>query len=196
MCPPLHSGMGLYTIGHSTRPLPEFIELLHAHGISRVIDVRRFPGSRRYPQYGQVQLQSGLEVEGIGYVHVEALGGRRSTNAESTNTAWRNASFRAYADYMATPEFRRALDELLARAADEDVAVMCAEAVPWRCHRNLIADAAVARGVDVRHITGPSAPSRHKLSRHGVVRADGTVSYPAPTAAQTDLLGDPAAGEQ
>ena len=188
--------MGLFTIGHSTRPLPEFIELLRAHGISRVIDVRRFPGSRRHPQYGQVQLQTGLEAEGIGYVHVEALGGRRSTNAESANTAWRNASFRAYADYMATPEFRKALDELLARAVEEDVAIMCAEAVPWRCHRNLIADAAVARGVEVRHITGPSAPSGHKLSRHGVVRADGTVSYPAPAAAQTDLLGDPGAGEQ
>lgn len=184
--------MALFTIGHSTRTLDDFIGLLRAHGIRRLIDVRRFPGSRRHPQFGGEALRAALAAVDIAYEHVEAFGGRRTPQVDSPNAAWRNASFRAYADHMATPDFRAALDALLASAEGEDVVVMCAEAVPWRCHRNLIADAATARGVAVRHITGPGSASEHKLSRDARVRRDGTVGYPAESAAQTDLLNDPA----
>lgn len=179
--------MGLFTVGHSTRTLDEFLDLLEAHGIRRVVDVRRFPGSRRHPHFGSDAVARALEARAIAYEHAEALGGRRSTSPTSSNTGWRNASFRGYADHMQTHAFQVALERLLAQAAREPVAIMCAEAVPWRCHRNLIADAAAARGVTSRHITAPDRAEEHRLSGHAVVAPDGSVRYPA-AAAQADLF--------
>lgn len=180
--------MALFTIGHSTRDIDDFVALLQSHGIRRLMDVRRFPGSRRYPQFGSEALAHTLAMHGIAYEHVEALGGRRPTSATSPNGAWRNASFRGYADYMMTAEFQDALGRLLEQASDEDVVVMCAEAVPWRCHRNLIADAAVARGVAVRHILSEVRTDGHTLSAHARVRPDEGLVYPPSSEAQPDLL--------
>src|SRR4051794_4314409 len=127
----------LYTIGHSTRTIEQFIALLRENGVELLVDVRRFPGSRRHPQFGIASLAASLAAEGIGYAHAEPLGGRRGGDADpsSPNTAWRNAAFRAYADYMATPPFRAALDRLIALSRERPTVIMCAEAVPWRCHR-------------------------------------------------------------
>lgn len=177
--------MALFTIGHSTRGIDEFIALLEAHGIDELVDVRRFPGSRRHPQFGSAALEASLAAAGIGYRHIEVLGGRRDALPDSPHGAWRNASFRGYADHMDTPEFQAALDEVLASAESRNVVVMCAEAVPWRCHRNLIADAATARGVDVLHIHTADRAEPHTLSKHARPRPDGTVEYPA---LQRDLL--------
>lgn len=182
-------GMGLYTVGHSSRTLEELVALLRAHGIRRLVDVRRFPGSRRHPQFGREALAQALTAAGITYEHAEALGGRRRAAPDSPNDAWRNASFRGYADHMGSSEFRRALDDLLRAAVHEDVAAMCAEAVPWRCHRNLIADAAVARGIAVAHILTAERADPHRLSAHARVQPDGSLVYPAGGAAQPDLFG-------
>jgi len=165
--------MRIYTIGHSTRTLDELISLLREHRIERLADIRRYPGSRRYPHFSRESLAQSLP---IAYVHVPELGGRRKPLPDSPNTGWRNEQFRAYADYMATPEFAAALDMLL----DSDVrtAIMCAEAVPWRCHRSLISDALTVRGVEVRHITGKASPSLHALTPFARVE-NGRISYPA-----------------
>jgi uncharacterized protein (DUF488 family) len=180
----------VYTIGHSTRSIEQFIALLAEHGVELLVDVRRFPGSRRHPQFESAALAASLAEAGIAYLHAEALGGRRSSgkSAASPNTAWRNDAFRAYADYMATPEFRRALDRLVALSAERAAAVMCAEAVPWRCHRRLITDALLARGIPVADIVGPGPAAPAHLSEHAVVSADGLVVYPAPGGAQEDLF--------
>ena len=172
--PPLE----LFTIGHSTLAIEEFVALLHTHAIEHVVDVRRFPASRRHPHFARDALAKTLATEGLDYTHMEALGGRRAARPDSPNDAWRNASFRGYADYLQTGEFREALDRVLDLAAEQRVVVMCAEAVPWRCHRNLIADAVTARGVEVYHITGTKA-AVHKLSPHAVKGSDGTLTYPA-----------------
>jgi uncharacterized protein (DUF488 family) len=177
----------LFTIGHSTRELGEFIALLHDNGITHLYDVRRFPASRRYPHFNGAALEHELVAAGIGYTHVEAMGGRRATSNDSRNSAWRNASFRAYADYMASSEFKAALNDVRTHAARNNVVVMCAEAVPWRCHRNLIADAAVARGDEVRHITGPGEPAPHTLSAHARVQG-GELLYPGEKDAQDELF--------
>ena len=169
----------IYTIGHSTRPLPEFLGLLGAHGITQVWDVRRYPGSRRYPQFGRDALAVALAEAGIGYEHAPDLGGRRSARPDSSNTAWRSAAFRGYADHMETPAFQAALARLLDVGRARRTAVLCAEAVPWRCHRQLIADALVARGEPVAHILSDASPERHRLSPHARVLADGGVRYPA-----------------
>lgn len=170
--------MALFTIGHSTRGLDEFIALLEAHGIDELVDVRRFPGSRRHPQFGSAALEASLAQAGMAYRHAEVLGGRRDVRADSPHGAWRNTSFRGYADHMDTAEFQAALEEVLTEAESRNVVVMCAEAVPWRCHRNLIADAATARGVTVLHIHTPERAEPHALSKHARARADGTVEYP------------------
>lgn len=180
--------MALFTVGHSTRDIDEFVALLQAHDIDRLVDVRRFPGSRRYPQFGSESLARTLAAHDIAYEHAEALGGRRPTSAASPNGAWRNASFRGYADYMMTREFHDALARVLDLAKDENVVVMCAEAVPWRCHRNLIADAAVARGVAVRHILSAERTDEHSLSGHARLRSDGQLVYPPSGDAQPDLF--------
>jgi uncharacterized protein (DUF488 family) len=166
----------LFTIGHSTRSLEEFLGLLEREGVTHLVDVRAFPASRRYPHFNGPELEKSLAAGGIAYSHAPELGGRRPAKRDSHNSQWRNEGFRGYADYMETPRFASALDELLRAAATERVVIMCAEAVPWRCHRSLISDAALARGVPVFHILD-SGTHEHKLTSfaridHGRVRYD------------------------
>jgi uncharacterized protein (DUF488 family) len=153
----------LFTLGHSTRSIEELLGLLAEHGIEVLVDVRRFPGSRRHPQFSREALAGSLAGAGVDYVHDPDLGGRREPRPDSPNTAWRVAAFRGYADYMGSEPFAAALLRLLQRAARSRTAVLCAEAVPWRCHRRLIADAATARGVEVLHILGHGRAERHEL---------------------------------
>ena len=160
-------GSRLWTIGHSTRSLDEFLALLRAHGITHVADVRRFPGSRKYPHFGSETLAAALASAGIGYTHMPELGGRRAPRPDSPHTAWRNASFRGYADYMDTPEFADAVTRLADVAGRERVAIMCAEAVWWRCHRSMIADWFTANGWRVMHITSFVAPRPHPVRAIG-----------------------------
>jgi uncharacterized protein (DUF488 family) len=175
----------MYTIGHSTRPLDEFLGLLRAHGVIRLADVRTVPRSRRHPHFEMETLSQSLDDAGIVYRHFAALGGLRKPRADSANTAWRHAGFRGYADYMETPAFRSALHDLLAFAelprmpqTDDSAshppgtAIMCAEAVWWRCHRQLLADALVARGLDVRHIMSASSAPAHALSDFAAIDGD------------------------
>lgn len=168
--------MTIYTIGHSTRPLDEFLALLERSRIERLVDVRAFPGSRRHPHFSRESLARELPEHTIEYVHRPSLGGRRRLLADSPPSAWRNESFRAYADYMRTEQFHRALDELIALGAECRTVIMCSEAVPWRCHRSLISDAITARGGDVQHILD-SGTSQHTLTSFAVVE-DGEVTYP------------------
>jgi uncharacterized protein (DUF488 family) len=170
-------GLDLYTIGHSTRRIDEFLALLQAHGIQQLVDVRTAAGSRRNPQFMKNELSRTLAAHAIRYTHIPTLGGFRKPRADSPNAAWRNASFRGYADYMQTPEFERALAELLDLAARAPTAVMCAESVPWRCHRSLIADAVVARGLTAGHITSPYRCNAHMLTSFARVES-GRVTYP------------------
>lgn len=179
---PANADSLVLTIGHSTRPLEEFLELLEANGVQRVIDVRTVPRSRRNPQYDQANLPASLETAGIGYEQAPALGGFRRTSDESPNTGWRNLSFRGYADYMQTPEFEQALDQLMVTAHRERVALMCAEAVPWRCHRSLIADALVVRGIPVEEIISGPRRREHKLTRFAHVQGN-RITYPPEAAA-------------
>ncbi len=181
----------IFTIGHSTRGIDEFIALLREHGVEVLVDVRRFPGSRRHPHFGSGALEASLAAAGIGYRHAEALGGRRASdiNAASPNTAWRHQAFRAYADYMATPPFQAALAELIELSRERAAVIMCAEAVPWRCHRRLITDALLARGIPVNDIIGPGPASPARLSEHALVQADGGVIYPARLEVQEELFG-------
>jgi uncharacterized protein (DUF488 family) len=186
---PRHSRrVTIFTIGHSTRRPEELLSLLLASGVRRLVDVRRYPGSRRYPHFGQAALQQSLAEHGISYVHEPALGGRRAPAPDSVNRAWRSASFRGYADYMATAEFLHALRRTLAGADADPTALMCAEAVPWRCHRQLIADAIVARGVEVRHIIGPTPPAVHVLNPAARVGAQQVLTYPDADTLQERLL--------
>ena len=169
----------VYTIGHSNRTAEEFIELLHIHGIEQVIDVRTVPKSRYNPQFEGVALARTLKKQGIAYQRFEELGGFRRAKKDSTkNSGWRNASFRGYADYMSTPEFSDGLAHLEAAAHEKVTAFMCAEAVPWRCHRSLIADALIVRSWDVFDITSKSAPKKHKRTPFLRVRK-GVLTYPA-----------------
>jgi uncharacterized protein (DUF488 family) len=142
----------VFTVGHSARTIEEFVHLLIAHAIQHVADVRSIPRSRQNPQFNRDQLPAALQPFGIDYSHMPGLGGRRHARKDSTNTGWRNVSFRGYADYMDTPAFKDSLNQCIALARKQRVALMCAEAVPWRCHRSLIADALLARGVEVREI--------------------------------------------
>jgi uncharacterized protein (DUF488 family) len=190
--------MPIHTIGHSTRSSDELIALLRENGIRLIADIRRFPGSKRYPHFASEAMAEWLPENGIAYLHMPALGGRRKALADSRNTAWRNEQFRAYADYMATDEFRAAVEKLLSLTGvggresgvegkespalhsqrPTPVAIMCAEAVPWRCHRNLVADELTRRGIEVLHIIGPAAPKRHLMNPHAVIEGDHLV-YPA-----------------
>jgi uncharacterized protein (DUF488 family) len=171
--------MTIFTVGHSTRSADEFGQVLAAHGIERLVDVRQFPGSRRYPHFGAGPLAASLAEQGIEYRHEVALGGRRRATADSPNGFWRNASFRAYADYMATPEFAAALDRMMALAAEKKTAIMCAEAVPWRCHRWLISDALAARGIEVVHLIDAHCNQPHVLNPNAQLDAHGKLTYPA-----------------
>ena len=173
----------IFTVGHSTRSIEDFIALLTAHGVQQLVDVRTIPRSRHNPQFGAEQLSESLQQAGIVYEPMRALGGLRHARRDSINTAWRNASFRGYADYMQTPEFATALDDLIDVARRRRTAIMCAEAVPWRCHRSLIADALLVRGVHVEEIASATATRAHKLTPWA--RVDGTrVTYPGPAEAE------------
>lgn len=172
--------MRILTVGHSTRSLDELVGLLRAHGVESLVDVRSVPRSRRNPQFNGETLPDDLAGHGVSYHHLPALGGLRRARPDSPNTAWENASFRGYADHMLTGEFEAGLAELLALADDRQVAIMCAEAVPWRCHRSLVADALVARGVAVEHVMRPDRADRHELRDWAVVDRDGRVTYPGP----------------
>ncbi len=167
----------IFTVGHSTRTAEDFIALLKENGVTRLVDVRTVPRSARNPQFNRETLPATLVRAGIAYAHMKDLGGLRRARKDSINTGWRNASFRGYADYMQTPEFASALDELIAFARNERVAIMCAEAVPWRCHRSLIGDALLVRGFDVQDITGPGKTRPHQLTPFA--RVEGTsITYP------------------
>lgn len=167
----------ILTVGHSARPLDEFIRLLQENGTTRVLDVRKMPRSRPNPQFNGDTLADALAQVGIGYTHLPALGGLRRPRANSPNGAWRNRSFQGYADHMQTPEFAQGLEEVIRLAAQDRVALMCAEAVPWRCHRSLIADALAARGLAVANILGPKRCTPHRLRPWA--RLEGTrVTYP------------------
>jgi uncharacterized protein (DUF488 family) len=166
----------IWTIGHSIRPIEAFIALLRWQRIELVVDVRRFPGSRRHPQFNGGALAASLSDAGIGYRSAPELGGRRTPRRDSRNTAWRNASFRGYADYMETAEFRAALETLTADAVRQPTAIMCAEAMWWQCHRSLIADALKVRGIDVFHILdGPKIQEHPYTAAARVV--DGRLDY-------------------
>jgi len=170
--------MNVYTIGHSTRGADELSALLREHEIKLLADIRRYPGSKRYPHFASEAMAQWLPEHGIGYIHMPELGGRRKPLPDSRNTAWRNEQFRAYADYMATDEFRAAIDKLLALAERQRVTIMCAEAVPWRCHRNLVADDLTRRGIDVMHIIGAGKAKVHTLNPHAQIEGKHLV-YPA-----------------
>ena len=154
----------ILSIGHSTRPLEELIGLLKENGVTCLLDVRSVPRSRHNPQYNADALPGPLAAAGIAYRHAPELGGLRKPRKDSMNQGWRNASFRGYADYMQTPEFKSALESLVDVAKLGPACIMCAEAVPWRCHRSLISDALAVRGVEVRHIMGPGKTGAHKLT--------------------------------
>lgn len=166
------------TIGHSTRPIEEFVHLLKAHAIERLVDVRTVPGSRHNPQFNRDQLSPSLHSASIHYTYMAGLGGFRHSSADSVNMGWRNASFRGYADYMQTAEFRDHLNALIKLAEQERIAIMCAEAVPWRCHRSLIADAMLVRGIEVREITSATGTRVHSLTPFARVCGTG-ITYPA-----------------
>jgi uncharacterized protein (DUF488 family) len=170
--------MLLHTIGHSNRPLADFLALLAENNVEHIADVRRFPGSRRHPQFGRDALAASLADAGIRYTHLPALGGRRSTrDAASPNSAWRVAAFAAYADYMLTADFARAFTELEALAKNSRAAIMCAEALPWQCHRRLIADQFLAQGWSVLDIIGPNNTKPHELPPFAKIE-HGQVTYP------------------
>jgi uncharacterized protein (DUF488 family) len=167
----------IFTLGHSTLPIERFLAILKAHGIERLVDVRTVPRSRHNPQFNSDALERSLTAEGIRYVAMPALGGLRHARKDSLNTGWRNASFRGYADYMQTPDFEEALDKLIAMGRRERSAIMCAEAVPWRCHRSLVADALSVRGIAAVEVLSETSWRLHKLTPFAQV--EGTrISYP------------------
>ena len=174
---PKESELTILTIGHSTRTLDEFVELLTAYHVTLVVDVRTVPRSRHNPQFNKEPLPNSLKLAGVKYAHLPEIGGLRRPKSDSVNLAWRNKSFRGYADYMQTKEFTENLLNLIALARENRLAVMCAEALPWRCHRSLIADALVVRHVKVEHILSAESSISHRLSEWAQV--EGTrISYP------------------
>ena len=167
----------VYTIGHSTHPIDEFIQILHAFEIEKVVDMRTIPKSRHNPQFNENELGEELRKHHIEYARLEGLGGLRHTTKTSINTAWRNTSFRGFADYMQTPEFSRALDELIDLAKEKRIAIMCAEAVPWRCHRSLIGDALLVQNIKVEDIFDENTSQPHRIT--GWAKVDGNkITYP------------------
>jgi len=166
----------IWTVGHSTHSAEAFDAILQAHAIEALVDVRSFPGSRRYPQFNQSQLSEQLKKNGIDYFHNPKLGGRRRPSPTSTNTAWRNASFRAYADHMDSAEFKAGIDELVAIAKSKRTAIMCAESVWWRCHRSLISDYLKANGLTVIHIMDAQKTQEHPYTSAASI-VEGKLSY-------------------
>jgi uncharacterized protein (DUF488 family) len=167
----------ILTVGHSTRSIEEFLVILAAHGVEQLCDIRTIPKSRRNPQFARDELAASCARAGIAYEHLPGLGGLRHPRKDSINTAWRNDSFRGYADYMQTPEFERSLDELIELASERRTAIMCAEAVPWRCHRSLVADALTARGIAVEHIMSAKSRKAHTYTPYAKVDGE-RVTYP------------------
>jgi len=172
------------TIGHSTHTIEEFILLLQAHGATCVVDVRTVPRSRHNPQFNKASLPRSLKKAGLGYVHAPGLGGLRHAKGDSPNVGWRNTSFRGYADYMQTPEFEKALDKLIELAKQDRIALMCAETVPWRCHRSLIADALLVRGIRTEDIMSATRRQVHTLTPFAKVR-DTAITYPTEASGST-----------
>jgi uncharacterized protein (DUF488 family) len=170
--------MTVSTVGHSTHPIEEFIHILEAHCMRRLVDVRTIPRSRRNPQFNLESLSASLHKAGIDYRHLPGLGGLRRPRKDSINTAWRNASFRGYADYMQSPEFGESLNDLIELASEAPTVIMCAEAVPWRCHRSLIADALVARGIPAMEILTATNSQPHAITSFAQVEGQ-RVTYPA-----------------
>ena len=170
--------MTVLTIGHSTRPIEEFLDILRAHGVEQLVDVRTIPKSRRVPQFNQEALAAKLKAAGIAYVHVKELGGLRHAKKDSVNSGWRNASFRGYADYLGTAEFSAGLERLLELARAKRTAIMCAEAVPWRCHRSLIGDALLVRKVQVEDIMSATQRRAHTMTPFAKV-CGVEITYPA-----------------
>jgi len=164
------------SIGHSTRPVSDFIEIIRAYGIKKVVDIRTIPKSRHNPQFNKEALRESLKEVKIGYLHMKGLGGLRHALKDSPNTGWRNASFRGFADYMQTEEFEESLEKLIEEAEKRATVVMCAEAVPWRCHRSLIGDALFVRGVHVRHIMSAGSSRDHALTPWAKVKG-GKITY-------------------
>ena len=162
--------------------------MLTEHGIKVLVDVRRFPASRRHPQFAREALAASLAGAGIEYIHEPDLGGRRAARPDSQHTAWRVEAFRGYADYMESPEFTAALKRLIERATGTPTAILCAEAVPWRCHRRLISDALVARGVEVLHILGPGQAKPHELDPNARILSGGRLLYAGPAGDQASLF--------
>ena len=186
----------LYTVGHSNRDLKEFLALLRAHSIGRIVDVRTIPKSRRVPWFNEEELAPALNQAGIRYAHLPELGGLRHAKKDSTNLGWKNESFRGFADYMGTPGFETGLGKLNAMLSDLKTAVMCAEAVPWRCHRSLISDVEVSRGIAVEHLMSPTSKKPHEMTSFAVVDKKSKppkVGYPVPPEekAQPALPGIP-----
>lgn len=179
----------ILTVGHSTRPIQDFLALLAAHQVQQLVDVRTIPRSRHNPQFNSEDLARSLSEAGIRYLHMPDLGGLRHARPDSINAAWRNLSFRGYADYMQTAEFEQALEKLIHLAQAHRTAIMCAEAVPWRCHRSLIADALLARGIPAEEIVSPTRLRPHALTSWAHVEK-GRITYPAPA---SHKAGDPAA---
>jgi uncharacterized protein (DUF488 family) len=180
------SGITIYTVGHSTRSPEELLTLLRQAEVAVIADVRAFPSSRRHPQFNQSALEQWLGAAGIAYLHMRALGGRRRAALDSPNRGWRESAFQGYADHMASTEFQRGLRELEAATQERSVAIMCAEAVWWRCHRRLIADALVVRGWRVEHLGIGEGRSVHELTAFAVVDGNGTITYPPQQASLLD----------
>ena len=170
----------VFTIGHSTRPVSEFIEIMKANGIEVVVDIRAIPKSRYNPQFNKDTLRSSLKEADIGYLHMKGLGGLRHAQKDSPNMGWRNASFRGFADYMQTEPFEVNLENLIEAAGKRATAIMCAEAVPWRCHRSLIGDALLIRGVQVRHLMSAVSSRGHVLTPWAEAKG-GKITYPPET---------------
>lgn len=167
----------IFTIGHSVRSIEEFVAMLRAFDVTQIIDVRSVPKSRHNPQYEKNLLATSLRNRHINYAHYNDLGGLRYARKDSTNTGWRNASFRGYADYMQTDSFAEALKKLTKKASTHTTAIMCAEAVPWRCHRSMIADALVHKGFEVRHIMSKTTANKHTRTSFAKIRK-GKITYP------------------
>ena len=181
----------LYTIGHSTLPIEKFVQILRSFEIGSVVDVRTIPRSRHNPQFNQAELEQVLQDQGIGYAHLKDLGGLRHTSNTSINTAWKNASFRGFADYMQTAEFQTGLEELIELSSKKRTVIMCAEALPWRCHRSLIGDALLVRDISVEDILGEKISKPHKMTPWAKIGGK-AITYPeiSQTARDAEMVAD------
>ena len=167
----------MFTVGHSTHPIDAFVEILQAHGVKQLVDIRTIPKSRHNPQFNQETLSASLRKQKIAYVHMKDLGGLRRPHPDSPNAGWKNSSFRGYADYMQTGPFKEALDKLIAVSKKHPTAIMCAEALPWKCHRSLVSDSLTAKGIPVEHLLSPQKRQPHTMTPFAKVQ-NGELLYP------------------